>query len=61
MQDYYRISPFLLQEATVALSPGIGFGEYGERYLRFALIENEHRIKEAVRGIKSLFNSAKKQ
>jgi len=61
MQDYYRIPPFLLQEATVALYPGIGFGEYGERYLRFAMIENEHRIKEAVRGIKSLFNSAKKQ
>jgi alanine-synthesizing transaminase len=61
MQDYYRIPPFLLQEATVALSPGRGFGEYGERYLRFALIENERRIQEAVKGIKSLFNSAKKQ
>jgi alanine-synthesizing transaminase len=60
MQNYYRISRFLLQEAKVVPSPGIGFGEYGERYLRFALIENEHRIKEAVKGIKSLLNSAKK-
>jgi alanine-synthesizing transaminase len=61
MQDYYRISRFLLQEAKVASSPGIGFGEYGERYLRFALIENKHRIKQAVKGIKSLLSSAKKQ
>jgi len=61
MQDYYRISRFLLQEGKVATFSGIGFGEYGERYLRFALIENEHRIKEAVKGIKSLLYSAKKQ
>jgi len=53
MQDYYKIPPFLLQEATVALSPGIGFGEYGERYLRFALIENERRIQEAVKESKA--------
>jgi len=61
MQDYYRFSRFVLQEAKVAPSPVIGFGVYGERYLRFALIENEHRIKQAVKGIKSLLNSAKKQ
>jgi alanine-synthesizing transaminase len=45
-------SLFLLKEAKVAVSPGIGFGEYGEGYVRFALVENEHRIRPAVRGIK---------
>jgi alanine-synthesizing transaminase len=45
-------SLFLLKEAKVAISPGIGFGEYGEGYVRFALVENEHRIRQAVRGIK---------
>lgn len=45
-------SIFLLKEAKVAVSPGIGFGEYGEGYVRFALVENEHRIRQAVRGIK---------
>jgi alanine-synthesizing transaminase len=43
---------FLLQEAKVAVSPGIGFGEYGDRWVRFALIENEHRTRQAVRGIR---------
>jgi len=45
-------SLFLLKEAKVSVSPGIGFGEYGEGYVRFALVENEHRIRQAVRGIK---------
>lgn len=48
-------SLFLLKEAKVAVSPGIGFGEYGEGYVRFALVENEHRIRQAVRGIKKAF------
>jgi len=43
---------FLLREAKVAVSPGIGFGSYGDQYVRFALIENEQRIRQAVRGIK---------
>ncbi|HEY1269975.1 MAG TPA: alanine transaminase [Candidatus Binatia bacterium] len=47
-----EFSKFLLQEAKVAVSPGIGFGEYGDHYVRFALIENEHRTRQAVRGIK---------
>jgi alanine-synthesizing transaminase len=42
----------LLREAKVAVSPGLGFGEYGEGYVRFALVENENRIRQAVRGIK---------
>lgn len=42
---------FLLREGKVAVSPGIGFGEYGEGFVRFALVENEVRIKQAVKGI----------
>lgn len=43
---------YLLREGKVAVSPGIGFGEYGEGYVRFALVENEPRIKQAVQGIR---------
>ncbi|HEY0294330.1 MAG TPA: alanine transaminase [Bordetella sp.] len=45
----------VLAEARVAVSPGIGFGEYGDEYVRFALIENEQRTRQAVRGIKDMF------
>jgi alanine-synthesizing transaminase len=45
----------LLAQAKVAVSPGIGFGEYGDDYVRFALIENEQRTRQAVRGIKEMF------
>jgi alanine-synthesizing transaminase len=45
----------VLEEAKVAVSPGIGFGDYGDTHVRFALIENEHRIRQAVRGIKEMF------
>ncbi len=44
----------LIQEAKVALSPGRGFGEYGDDHVRFALVENEHRTKQAVRGLKKI-------
>ncbi|MFA4874252.1 MAG: aminotransferase class I/II-fold pyridoxal phosphate-dependent enzyme [bacterium] len=44
----------LMEEALVAASPGIGFGEHGEGYVRFALVENEERIRQAVRGIKDM-------
>lgn len=44
----------LLAEAKVSVSPGIGFGEYGDGHVRFALIENEARIRQAVRGIKAM-------
>jgi alanine-synthesizing transaminase len=47
-----EFAKFLLHEAKVAVSPGIGFGEYGDDYVRFALIENEHRTRQAVRGIR---------
>jgi alanine-synthesizing transaminase len=45
----------LLAQARVAVSPGIGFGDYGDTHVRFALIENEHRIRQAVRGIRDMF------
>jgi len=45
----------LLADAKVAVSPGIGFGSYGDDHLRFALIENEHRTKQALRGVRSMF------
>ncbi|MEX5213806.1 MAG: alanine transaminase [Nitrospiraceae bacterium] len=47
-----EFSKLLLREAKVAVSPGIGFGEGGDEYVRFALVENEHRTRQAVRGIK---------
>ena len=56
-----EFSKLLLQEAKVATSPGIGFGEYGEGYIRFALVENEHRIRQAVKGIRNLLYSAAKK
>jgi alanine-synthesizing transaminase len=45
----------LLAEAKISVSPGIGFGEYGDDHVRFALIENAERIRQAVRGIKDMF------
>jgi alanine-synthesizing transaminase len=45
----------LLADAKVAVSPGVGFGEYGDDHVRFALIENEERTRQAVRGIKDMF------
>ncbi|MGI9024342.1 MAG: alanine transaminase [Burkholderiaceae bacterium] len=45
----------LLAEARVAVSPGIGFGDYGDGHVRFALIENEARTRQAIRGIKDMF------
>ncbi|MFJ1302980.1 alanine transaminase [Bordetella genomosp. 5] len=50
-----EFSKRVLSDAKVAVSPGIGFGEYGDEYVRFALIENEQRTRQAVRGIKDMF------
>ena len=55
-----EFSKRLLTEAKVAVSPGVGFGDYGEGYVRFSLIENEHRIKQAVRSIKKFISSQEK-
>jgi alanine-synthesizing transaminase len=53
-----EFAKLLIQEAKVAVSPGIGFGEYGEGYVRFALVENEQRIRQALRGFKTLLAKA---
>ncbi|HEY7492286.1 MAG TPA: aminotransferase class I/II-fold pyridoxal phosphate-dependent enzyme [Candidatus Tectomicrobia bacterium] len=45
----------VLKEAKVAVAPGIGFGEGGDQYVRFALVENEHRTRQALRGLRKLF------
>ena len=45
----------LLEDAKIAVSPGIGFGDYGDDHVRIALIENEHRLRQAVRGIREMF------
>ena len=55
-----ELSKLLLEKASVAVSPGVGFGEYGEGYVRIALVENEQRIRQAARNIrKFLADSAK--
>jgi alanine-synthesizing transaminase len=65
--DQYRhlgsleFSKKLLAEAKVAVAPGIGFGEYGDGHVRFGLIENEHRTRQAVRGIRDMFRRDAKQ
>ena len=50
-----EFSKLLLNECDVAVSPGIGFGQYGDSYVRFTLIENRQRINQAVKGIKKIF------
>jgi alanine-synthesizing transaminase len=45
----------LLADAKIAVAPGIGFGDYGDDHVRIALIENEHRLRQAVRGVKDMF------
>ena len=52
-----EFSKKLLLEAKVAVSPGIGFGDYGDGFVRFGLIENEHRTRQALRGIRDMFRA----
>jgi alanine-synthesizing transaminase len=47
-----EFSKLLVEKAKVAVSPGIGFGQYGDDYVRFALVENEHRTRQAIQGIR---------
>jgi alanine-synthesizing transaminase len=49
-----EFSKLLLNEARTAVSPGIGFGDYGDGHVRFSLIENEERTRQALRGIKQM-------
>ena len=53
-----EFAKILLTEAEVAVSPGVGFGEYGEGYVRIGLVENEQRIRQAARGVKRLIAKA---
>jgi alanine-synthesizing transaminase len=59
--DYYakmgsiEFTKRLMEEAKIAVSPGIGFGDYGDGHVRIALIENEHRLRQALRGIREMF------
>jgi alanine-synthesizing transaminase len=53
-----EFAKFLLSEAKVAVSPGVGFGADGDGHVRFALIENEHRTRQAIRGIRHALSSA---
>jgi alanine-synthesizing transaminase len=55
--DSLSFAKKLLAEAKVSVSPGIGFGDYGDDYVRFALIENQDRIRQALRGIKTMFRA----
>ena len=55
-----EFSKQLLKEAKVAVSPGVGFGSYGEGYVRFSLIENEHRSRQAIRNIKKFLSNSTK-
>lgn len=54
-----EFSKLLLKEAKVAVAPGIGFGDYGDDHVRFGLIENEHRTRQAIRGIRDMFKKHK--
>lgn len=53
-----EFSKLLIEKADVAVAPGIGFGEHGDDYVRLALVENEHRIRQAARSIKKFLSSA---
>ena len=53
-----EFSKFLIEKADVAVAPGIGFGEHGDEYVRIAIVENEQRIRQAVRNIRRFFETA---
>ena len=53
-----EFSKLLIEKADVAVAPGIGFGEHGDDYVRLALVENEHRIRQAARSIKKFMATA---
>jgi alanine-synthesizing transaminase len=53
-----EFSKLLIEKAEVAVAPGIGFGEHGDDYVRIALVENEHRLRQAARNIKKFLGTA---
>jgi len=56
--DTVEFSTLLIEKAEIAVAPGIGFGEHGERFVRIALVENEQRIRQAARGVRRFFETA---
>ena len=56
-----EFSKLLVEKADIAVSPGIGFGEYGEGYVRIALVENEQRIRQAARNVRRFLDTAPEQ
>jgi alanine-synthesizing transaminase len=56
-----EFSKLLVEKADIAVSPGIGFGEYGEGHVRIALVENEQRIRQAARNIRRFLETAPEQ
>jgi alanine-synthesizing transaminase len=57
-QGSLEFSKLLIEKADVAVAPGVGFGEHGDDHVRIALVENEHRIRQAARNIKRFLSSA---
>ncbi len=53
-----EFSKLLIEKADVAVSPGIGFGEFGDDFVRLAIVENEQRIRQAARGVRRFFDNA---
>jgi alanine-synthesizing transaminase len=56
-----EFSKLLVEKADIAVSPGIGFGEYGEGFVRIALVENEQRIRQAARNVRRFLEHAPEQ
>ena len=54
-----EFAKLLIEDAHIAVAPGLGFGEYGEGFVRIGLVENEHRIRQAARNIKKLLQTGK--
>ena len=52
-----EFSKLLLERAKVAVAPGLGFGEHGEGYVRIALVENNHRLRQAIRNIRGFLHA----
>ena len=55
----WLFSKLLIEEAGVAVAPGVGFGEHGEGFVRIGLVENEHRIRQAARNVKKFLQSVR--
>ena len=56
-----EFSKLLLARAKVAVAPGLGFGEHGEGYVRIALVENTHRLRQAIRNIRGFLQAGSNQ